>query len=245
MDTDDAFSGSPEDWTTAGDELFHSLHTSQRDTVRMLFRELKPSLRRGATRRGNLGKCKIFLRGYMDAGELHDKASASLLDAVQPVEHSSRDVTVPIFTEGLESVAQLWTSQHDGDAPARTLSGPILPRWLDIVARPVLEGRTPPKYWDALLGVQQELSADEKLQALLRRNNSSFNKLFASAAMANTAGSIGRLGRGKALTFAQAHSIFARCNDQGQWLSSHGTELVISLVKAWSAADNRALQDRS
>ena len=72
-------------------------------------------------------------------------------------------------------------------------------------------------------------------QALRRRNAQPLGKLFASGAM-GVAG-IGRRGRGKALTVEQTHGIFLRCNVQGPWLSMHGTELVLSLVKAWSSAD--------
>ena len=218
---------------TSSDPL-GNLDGGQRDAIRMLFREFRTSsryaIRRGATRKANRDKCRRFLADYKALGLGRDQdafAVESLLDAVQPLDRMGCAVTLRAFVDGLGAVAAL-----SGGAGA---SADGLGRWLERSARPILEEKIPPKYWQAMLRVKQALSSDGQLQALLRRNAQPLGKLFASGAM-GVAG-IGRLGRGKALTVEQTHGIFLRCNVQGPWLSMHGTELVLSLVKAWSSAD--------
>lgn len=203
---DDSFDGEGD----AG--LLRHLDAPHRDTARMLFREFRSTFRRGAVRRANHDKCRRFLRDYHALSgerEADSIAAARLLDCVQPPDNPAADVTIDAFLVGLSDVAVSWSQRQqpsllalpdagEGElaAVAACLSG-----WLGGVARPALEEKIPPRYWEALLRVKQDLVGDERLAVLMRRNHAPLNKLFASGAM-GTAG-IGRLGRGKALTFQQ------------------------------------------
>ncbi len=226
-----------------GEQLLAGLDSGHRDALRMLFREFRTrntfAIRRGATRKANKEKCRRFLGDYKAlSGDKERDALAvtAMLDALQPADNPGCPITMDAFVEGLGQVVshgmQPDTETTEGESVHDRLS-----TWIEACARPILEEQIPPKYWQAMLRVKQALSAstDGQLVALLRRNNAALKKLFDSEAM--SVGGIGRLGRGKALTVQQMHQIFLRCSVQGPWLSMHGTDLIISLVKAWSSAD--------
>ena len=226
-----------------GEQLLAGLDSSQRDALRMLFREFRTrntfAIRRGATRKANKEKCRRFLGDYKAlSGEKERDALAvtAMLDALQPADNPGCQITMSAFVEGLGQVVSRG-AQPDAEMGAASVQD-RLSGWIEGCARPILEEQIPPKYWQAMLRVKQALSAstDGQLVALLRRNSSAVKKLFDSEAMG--VGGIGRLGRGKALTVQQMHQIFLRCSVQGPWLSMHGTDLIISLVKAWSSADS-------
>jgi hypothetical protein len=209
----------------------------------MLFREFRTrntfAIRRGATRKANKEKCRRFLGDYKAlSGEKERDALAvtAMLDALQPADNPGCQITMSAFVEGLGQVVSRG-AQPDAEMGAASVQD-RLSGWIEGCARPILEEQIPPKYWQAMLRVKQALSASTagQLVALLRRNSSAVKKLFDSEAMG--VGGIGRLGRGKALTVQQMHQIFLRCSVQGPWLSMHGTDLIISLVKAWSSADS-------
>lgn len=226
-----------------GEQVLSGLDSGHRDALRMLFREFRTrnafAIRRGATRKANKDKCRRFLSDYRALSghkEADTLAVNAMLDALQPADNPGCPITMSAFVEGLGQVV-LQGSQGDGETRAGGVHD-RLSNWIESSARPILEEQIPPKYWQAMLRVKQALSAstEGQLIALLRRNNSALKKLFDSEAMA--VGGIGRLGRGKALTVQQMHQIFLRCSVQGPWLSMHGTDLIISLVKAWSSADS-------
>jgi hypothetical protein len=247
-DLDASFAGAGD--ATGGTALLAALDSGHRDALRMLFREFRTrntfAIRRGATRKANKDKCRRFLGEYKAlSGDKERDALAvtAMLDALQPADNPGCQITLSAFVEGLGSATSL-AAQNEaepgggGGGSGSGAEQDCLGGWIESRARPILEEQIPPKYWQAMLRVKQALSAstEGQLVALLRRNDPALKKLFDSEAMG--VGGIGRLGRGKALTVQQMHQLFLRCSVQGPWLSMHGTDLIISLVKAWSSADN-------
>lgn len=255
-DLDGSFAplGADDSAAAGGHSLMNSLSSGHRDAVRMLFREFRTrsqfAIRSGATSKANRDKCRRFLSAYkaLSGEKERDKAAVgAMLDALQPADNPGAAITLSTFVEGLgQAIATAAASQEQIPGEERQqepASGEArfepLGRWIETSARPILEEQIPPKYWQAMLRVKQALSTANdagSLKALLKRNDAALKKLFDSQAM--SVGGIGRLGRGKALTVQQTHSIFLRCSVQGPWLSMHGTDLIVSLVKAWSSADS-------